>query len=250
MGNDLMNKKVLPWILPIIVLIFWYIITVPIQLVPNFVLPTPYMVVQSGYELIMNGQLLDDTVSSLIKVFSGLILGAVVAIPLGVVLGWSERLESMSSVIVGVLRPIPPVAWIPFSILWFGIGLVPGIFLIFMGCVFPILISTIDGVKRTDKVLIEAGQTLGTSNLQSLTKVVFPSAIPAIVSGLKVAVGIALMCTIAAEMVASNNGIGHLIITASNLFDTGAIIIGMLVIGIIGLIFDLVFRKVQKRIFW
>ncbi|MDR3291150.1 MAG: ABC transporter permease [Methanobrevibacter sp.] len=245
-----MNKKVLPLLLPIVILVFWYVFTVPINLVPNYVLPTPIMVITSAHQLIVSGKLFTDVVSTLIKVLLGLILASIIAIPLGVLLGWSKNLEEMSKFIVGILRPIPPVAWIPFSILWFGIGLIPGIFIIFMGCFFPILIYTIDGIKRTDKVLIEAGKTLGTSNFQTITKIIIPSSTPAIISGLKVGVGIALMCTVTAEMVASNNGLGYLIMNSSQLFDTGAVVVGMLSIGIIGLVFDIIFKEIQSKIFW
>ncbi len=134
--------------------------------------------------------------------------------------------------------------------MWFGIGTAPAIFIIFIGCVFPILIYTIDGVKRTDKVLIESAQTLGADDKTVLTKVILPSAVPPIVSGLKVGVGIALMCTISAEMIGSSSGLGYLILTATNLFDTGTTVVGMLVIGLIGLVLDYVFGLIEKRVFW
>lgn len=165
-------------------------------------------------------------------------------------LGWYSKLETLCSFVISILRPIPPIAWIPFSILWFGIGTAPAIFIIFIGCVFPILIYTIDGVKRTDKVLIESAQTLGADDKTVLTKVILPSAVPPIVSGLKVGVGIALMCTISAEMIGSSSGLGYLILTATNLFDTGTTVVGMLVIGLIGLVLDYVFGLIEKRVFW
>ena len=161
-----------------------------------------------------------------------------------------SKLETLCSFVISILRPIPPIAWIPFSILWFGIGTAPAIFIIFIGCVFPILIYTIDGVKRTDKVLIESAQTLGADDKTVLTKVILPSAVPPIVSGLKVGVGIALMCTISAEMIGSSSGLGYLILTATNLFDTGTTVVGMLVIGLIGLVLDYVFGLIEKRVFW
>ena len=159
-------------------------------------------------------------------------------------------MEELCSFVISILRPIPPVAWIPFSILWFGIGMFPAVFIIFMGCVFPILVYTIDGVKRTDKVLIESAQTLGASDWNVLKRVILPSTVPYIVSGLKVGIGIALMCTISAEMVGSSSGLGYMILTATSLFDPGTTVVGMLDIGIIGIVFDYVFTKAQDRIFW
>ena len=246
-----MNKRrILPFILPVAIIIFWYVITGGLHLVQPFVLPSPVDVCYSAINIIESGKLVKNTIDTLFKVFSGLILASVVAIPLGIILGWYQTLEDLASFVISVLRPIPPVAWIPFSILWFGIGTVPAVFIIFMGCVFPILVYTIDGVKRTDKVLIESAQTLGANDWNVLKKVILPSTIPYIVSGLKVGVGIALMCTISAEMIGSSSGLGYMILTATNLFDTGTTVVGMLVIGLIGLILDYVFGLAQKRIFW
>ncbi|WP_221061644.1 ABC transporter permease [Methanobrevibacter arboriphilus] len=245
-----MNKKVLSLIIPVTLIIIWFLITMVFKVFPDYIIPTPLDVLNAGYNLIITGQLLDDTINTLFKVLLGIILATIVAVPLGLILGWSERLEAMSELIVSILRPIPPVAWIPFSLLWFGIGIAPAVFIIFMGCIFPILVYTIDGVKRTDKVLIEAGQTLGANDFQILSKVIFPSSFPTIVTGLKVAFGIDLMCTVSAEMVGSTSGLGQMIMTASTLSNTGDIVIGMLAIGIIGLVFDRLFIHAQRKIFW
>lgn len=244
------EKKLLPFILPILLIVVWYIITSGLNLVPYYILPSPVDVFGAGANLVMNGKLLDNTINTLIKVFLGIILASIVAIPLGILLGWYESLDKLSSLIISILRPIPPIAWIPFSILWFGIGLSSAVFVIFVGCVFSVLVYTIDGVKRTDKVLIEAASTLGANNWDILTKVVLTSSLPYIVSGLKVGVSIALMCTVSAEMIVSSKGLGYMILTASTLFDPGTMVVGMIVIGIIGILFDLGFRKAQDKIFW
>lgn len=246
-----MNKrKILPFILPIIILVIWYIITSGLHLIKPYILPSPIDVCYSAMNSLSSGSLVENTINTLIKVFSGLILASIVAIPLGILIGWNQTLEDLTSFVISILRPVPPVAWIPFSILWFGIGAVPAVFIIFMGCVFPILVYTADGVKRTDKVLIESAQTLGANDWNVLKRVILPSAIPYIISGLKVGIGIALMCTISAEMVGSSSGLGYMILTASNLFDPGTIVVGMLIIGIIGIILDYIFGLAQKKIFW
>lgn len=237
-------------ILPILIIIVWYLITAVFNLVDPYILPSPVEVCFSAWNLILSGELFRDAFDTLFKVFAGIFIAAIVAIPLGILLGWYKRLEDICTFVISILRPIPPVAWIPFSILWFGIGTVPAVFIIFMGCVFPILIYTIDGVKRTDKVLIESAQTLGATDGVILKQVILPSAIPYIVSGLKVGIGIALMCTISAEMIGSSSGLGYMILTATNLFDTGTTVVGMLTIGIIGLILDFIFGYVQDKIFW
>ena len=237
-------------ILPILIIIVWYLITAVFNLVDPYILPSPVEVCFSAWNLILSGELFRDAFDTLFKVFAGIFIAAIVAVPLGILLGWYKRLEDVCTFVISILRPIPPVAWIPFSILWFGIGTVPAVFIIFMGCVFPILIYTIDGVKRTDKVLIESAQTLGATDGVILKQVILPSAIPYIVSGLKVGIGIALMCTISAEMIGSSSGLGYMILTATNLFDTGTTVVGMLTIGIIGLILDFIFGYVQDKIFW
>ncbi|WP_292784542.1 ABC transporter permease [Methanobrevibacter sp.] len=237
-------------ILPVIIIIIWYLVCDFFQLVPSYMFPGLADVAASFVKLAVSGQLFRDIIDTLYKVLFGMLLASVVGITLGIILGWYKRLERICSLVVSVLRPIPPIAWIPFSIIWFGIGVWPAIFIIFMGCVFPILISTIDGVHRTDPVLIEAAESFGASNSQMLTEVVIPSSLPFIVSGLKVAIAIALMCTISGEMIGSSSGIGYMILTSTNLFDTGSTVVGMLVIGVIGIIFDYVFTKIQEKIFW
>ena len=244
------KKELLPFILPAILLIIWYLLTDGLHLIPYYILPSPLNVFTAAWTLLSSGKLFMHTSSTLVKVFSGIILASVVAIPLGIVLGWYETLDRLSSLIISILRPIPPISWIPFSILWFGIGLSSAVFVIFIGCVFSVLVYTIDGVKRTDKVLIEAAQTLGANNWHILTQIVLPSALPYIVSGLKVGVSIALMCTVSAEMIASSRGLGYMILTASQLFQPGTVVVGMIVIGIIGILFDYLFRRAQNKIFW
>jgi NitT/TauT family transport system permease protein len=246
--RDEYKKEML--ILPIILIIIWYLICDLFQLVPSYTFPGPIDVANSFVKLTVSGQLFKDILDTLYKVLFGMLLASTVGIILGIILGWFKRLETLCRLVISILRPIPPIAWIPFSIIWFGIGVGPAVFIIFMGCVFPILISTIDGVHRTDSVLIEAAESFGASTSQMLTEVVIPSSLPYIVSGLKVAIGIALMCTISGEMIGSSSGIGYMILTSTNLFDTGSTVVGMLVIGVIGIIFDYIFTKIQERIFW
>ena len=246
--KDEYKKEML--ILPVILIIIWYLICDFFQLVPSYTFPGPIDVATSFVRLTLSGKLFRDIFDTLYKVLFGMLLASTVGITLGIILGYFKRLETLCKLVISILRPIPPIAWIPFSIIWFGIGVGPAIFIIFMGCVFPILISTIDGVHRTDTVLIESAQSFGASTTQMLTEVIIPSTLPYIVSGLKVAIGIALMCTISGEMIGSSSGIGYMILTSTSLFDTGSTVVGMLVIGVIGVIFDYIFTKVQERIFW
>jgi NitT/TauT family transport system permease protein len=237
-------------ILPISVIVIWTLLTTFTGLIPPYFLPSPSEVLKSFESLLMNGQLITDTSLTLLRVTLGLAVSALVGIPLGILMGWSKTANDLSSLMIGVLRPIPPIAWIPFAILWFGVGLESAIFIIFVGSVFPILINTMDGVKRVDKVLLESAYTLGANQMQTLRKVVVPASLPSIVTGLKVGVGVGLMCTVAAEMIGSNNGLGYLIFTSTSMLDTGSAIVGMLTIGVIGLGADYLFSRVEKEVSW
>lgn len=237
-------------ILPVLVVIIWASLTTFTGIIPSYFLPSPFEVLKSFEALIANGQLVADTSLTLIRVVLGLLVSALVGIPLGILLGWSKTANDLSSLMVGLLRPIPPIAWIPFAILWFGVGLESTIFIIFMGSVFPILINTMDGVKRVDKVLLESAYTMGASQMQTLRKVVVPASLPNIVTGLKVGVGVGLMCTVAAEMIGSNNGLGYLIFTSTSMLNTGSAIVGMITIGVIGLGADYFFSRIEKEVSW
>ncbi len=245
-----MNKTVMSLIIPIIIIIVWALLTTYTGIIPSYLIPSPSAVLVAFGNLLSNGTLITDTVSTLTRVLLGFIIAALVAIPLGIFIGWSKTANDLSSFIIGVLRPIPPIAWIPFAILWFGVGLSSAIFIIFLGSIFPILINTADGVKRTDKVYIESAYTMGASQLQVLKKVVLPAALPNIITGLKVGIGIGLMCTVAAEMIGSDNGLGYLILTATSMLDSASAIVGMLTIGVIGLGFDYFFRRTENKINW
>ena len=245
-----MRKTLISLIVPVIIVLFWALLTTYTGIIPSYLIPSPHDVFAAFEELLVNGTLVSDTLDTLTRVLLGFIVAAAVAIPVGILMGWSKTVENYLSFTIGILRPIPPIAWIPFAILWFGLGLGSAIFVIFVGSVFPILINTADGVKRIDKVYIESASTLGANQYQTLRKVVVPAALPNIITGLKVGMGIALMCTVAAEMIGSNNGLGYLILTATSMLDSASAIVGMLTIGVIGLGFEFIFTRMERKINW
>ena len=245
-----MRKTLISLIVPIIIIIIWALLTTYTGIIPSYLIPSPHDVFVAFETLLFNGTLFSDTIDTLTRVLLGFVVAAAVAIPLGIIIGWSKTVENYLSFTIGLLRPIPPIAWIPFAILWFGLGLGSAIFVIFVGSVFPILINTADGVKRIDKVYVESAYTLGANQYQTLRKVVVPAALPNIITGLKVGMGIALMCTVAAEMIGSNNGLGYLILTATSMLDSASAIVGMLTIGLIGLGFEYIFSRMERKINW
>lgn len=245
-----MRKFLISLIIPIFILLVWSLLT-SFNIIPEYILPSPADVLNSFLELIKTNELLIDTIATLSRVITGLIIAAAVAIPLGIIIGWSKKAEDLSNLTIQILRPIPPLAWIPFAMLWFGLGFESAVFIIFIGTFFPILLNTMDGVKRINKVFVESAYTLGASERQILSNVVMPASLPSIFTGLRVGIGIGLMCTVAAEMIAVKSGLGYLIMQSMNLIDTGGVIVGMLMIGIIGFILDYSFRKAEnKYVLW
>lgn len=200
-------------------------------------LPPPSAIVIGAWELIETGELfrhLRDSVKRELVAF----IFAVSAIPLGIAMGWSRVINEQFDVLIEVLRPIPPLAWIPLSILWFGIGDTQNQFIIFLGMFFPILLNTITGVKNIEPNLVHAAQCLGASELKILWRVVLRAALPSIVTGIRVGLGVGWMALVAAELVGANSGLGFLINDARTVLRTDYVIVGMMTIGVVGLFID------------
>jgi ABC-type nitrate/sulfonate/bicarbonate transport system permease component len=208
-------------------------------------LPSPLVVVETLGSLAASGTLWRDTGSSVGRIFLSWGLAAAVAIPLGIAMGRSERLERFVRPFVELFRPISPIAWIPLAVLWFGIGLSGKVFIIFIGSFFPVLLNTIAGVHGVPPILITAARTFGCSPLQLTTRVCIPAALPTIATGLRIAFGTAWMTIIAAEMVASKSGLGHMIIDGMEILRSDVVIVGMAAIGVLGFLFDALFRNFE-----
>lgn len=210
-------------------------------------MPAPTLIVSTGARMIASGELGYHLLASL-KREALAFLFALVAIPLGVAMGWFKRVNEQLDPIVEVLRPIPPLAWIPLSILWFGIGDAQNQFIIFLGMVFPILINTIDGVRSVDRNLVRAARSLGAGERHVLTRVVLKAALPQIVTGIRVGLGFGWMALVAAELVGANSGLGFLINDARSVLRTDIIVVGMLTIGVMGLAIDWTLRLAVRRL--
>jgi NitT/TauT family transport system permease protein len=194
--------------------------------------------------------LVDNTMISLREVLTGFFCAAVLAIPLGLLIGGSPEIRAYLNPAMQILRPVPPIAWMPFAIAWFGIGFNSVLFIIAMGAFFPILINTIDGVQGIRQRWIEVAEMFHASALEKLRTVIIPGALPAIWTGLRVSFGVAWMCVVAAEMLPGTTaGLGFLIMYAYNLGQLQVIGAGMIIIGIIGLGADILFQAGQARLF-
>lgn len=231
------------------IILIWELTTSVLGWFKWILLPPPTDVLMTMVTMVADGELFMHAGYSLMRVILGFLLAAVVAVPLGVLMGWIPQLSYIVDPIVEIMRPIPPIAWIGLALLWFGIGIQSAIFLVFIGAFFPILLNTVSGVRNVEKRLIEVAYTFGARDFNVLSKVVLPAASPVIYTGLRVGMGIGWMCVVAAEMIAVKYGLGNLIIEASNLAQTDKVMVGMITIGVLGLAINLLFEKAGDRMF-
>ncbi len=187
----------------------------------------------------LSGELPHDAATSLLRVLGGFAIGAGLALPLGLVMGARPAAYELMNPVLQVLRPIPPIAYIPLSILWFGLGNPPALFLISLGAFFPVLMNTIAGVRNVDAIYLRAARNLGAGEWTLFRRVMVPAAMPYILTGARVGVGVAFIVVIVAEMIAVNAGLGYRILEAREYFWSDKIIAGMASIGVLGLLIDL-----------
>ena len=210
-------------------------------------MPPPTEVLAAGWELIQSGELFKHFWASLQRELVAFVYASI-AIPIGILMGWSKTAQSLFEPIFEMLRPIPPIAWIPLAILWFGIGDLQNQFIIFLGIFFPLLINTITGVKNVEHNVVRAARCLGASETEVLTKVVFRAAMPQIITGIRVGLGVGWMALVAAELVGATSGLGWLISDARSVLRTDIILVGMVSIGAAGLFIDQGLRMVAKKL--
>jgi NitT/TauT family transport system permease protein len=197
---------------------------------------------------IVSGELPHDAVSSLYRVVVGFLIGTGLALPLGLAMGANRRIYGLLNPILQVLRPIPPIAYIPLAILWFGLGNPPAFFLISLGAFFPVLMNTVAGVKSVDAIYIRAARNLGADGAPLFFRVVLPAATPYIMTGIRVGFGVAFIVVIVAEMIAVNNGLGYRILEAREFFWSDKIIAGMITIGLLGLAIDSALARLSRHL--
>lgn len=210
-------------------------------------LPAPSAVLAAAWQLIESGDLIHNLIDSVRRELVAFVW-ACAAIPLGIAMSWWPLVEEQVDPIVEILRPVPPLAWIPLSILWFGIGNAQNEFIIFLGIFFPILLNTITGVKGIEPNLIRAARCLGASEASILTSVVFRAALPQILTGVRIGLGVGWMALVAAELVGAISGLGFMINDARSVLRTDSIIVGMATIGLVGLAMDGALRLLMRRL--
>ena len=221
-------------------------------------------------DLLSMGSLLTNIGVSLVRVLLGYSVAVLIAVPLGIVMGYSMTMHTMLGDFLNLFRPIPPLAWVPLVMAWFGIasladlfGIDRGpwfitlnnfkysmIFIIFIGAFFPVLTSSIHGVRNVNRVFIDTARVLGASRFDIFRKILLPAALPSMVNGMRIGLGIAWMCLVSAEMLpGSISGVGYLITHAYTMASTDIVIAGMFSIGLTGALMDWLFRRVERRRF-
>jgi NitT/TauT family transport system permease protein len=208
--------------------------------------PKPWEVAAGIVELARKGLLLKYVVASLFRVTIGFGLAVLVGVPIGLVLGWFERAFLAFNPLIQILRPISPIAWIPVAILWFHVDDRAPIFLIFLASVFPIMVSAMAAVRNIQPVYIRAARNFGVGRWELFRRVIFPATLPQVLTGLRIALGVAWLVVVAAEMIAVNSGLGYLIIDARNAGKKYDLVVaGMVMIGLIGLSLDQLVRRLE-----
>jgi NitT/TauT family transport system permease protein len=240
-----MKKGIL---LPLAVLVAIYFLwDGAVHLSKSDIFPRPYQVFLGIVELAQRGLLLKYIVASLFRVTIGFTLAVLIGIPLGLLLGWFRPAFLALNPVIQILRPISPIAWIPIAILWFKVDDRAPIFLIFLSSVFPITVTAIAAVQNIQPVYVRAAQNFGISQFDLFRRVIFPACLPQIITSLRIALGIAWLVVVAAEMIAVNSGLGYLIIDARNAGKRYDLVVaGMLLIGLIGLVLDLLVRRLER----
>src|SRR6266702_4153968 len=216
-------------------------------------IPGPWAVVAGIFELARKGLLIKYVVASLFRVTWGYVSAAMLAIPFGLLLGWYHRGEKSFNPLIQILRPISPLAWIPISILWFGVGDLAAVFLIFLASFLPMTLTAMNAVRNIATVHLNAGRNFGLSEMQLVYRVLYPAVMPQLIVGLRITLGIAWLVVVAAEMIAVNSGLGFLIVDARNAGNRYDLVIaGMVLIGVIGLMLDTAMRKLEtlKSLRW
>lgn len=246
-SNVKYQMAVLSWIVLIAFLLLWQVASSR-GWISVAILSSPERIFRKFIQMLGDGSLFKHVFTSLGRVLKGFALGAGIGLVLGLLIGLSKRLEAFTNLFIGLLRPIPPIAWIPLLILALGIGEQSKVMVIAIGSFWPMLLDTIHGVKSTDKSLLELGNVLEKSKKTIVLKIILPSAVPAIFTGARQAISRAWSCVVTAEMIAASSGTGYLIQYARELSQPALMFVGVAMIGLVGLLIDFIMMRLEKRL--
>ncbi len=235
----------------IVLLALWALVTNMGWVKPLF-LPTPQAVFQQFVEYVTgtanDKPLWQHFVASMFRVFSAFALACVTAIPIGIAMGMSRVMRGIFDPPLEFYRPLPPLAYLPLIIIWFGIDELPKVLLIFLSCFAPLALAARSGMRSASQEQINAAYSMGASYWQVIRHVILPSALPDILIGMRIAIGFGWTTLVAAEMVAANVGLGQMVLNASNFLRTDIVIMGIIVIGVVAYMFDLLMRWIERTV--
>jgi sulfonate transport system permease protein len=242
-----LRKYILPWIVPIGIIIAWQLI-VETGVLPKRIMPLPTDVVQSAWRLLQSGDLQAHAWISAQRALLGLFIGGSIALVLGLLNGMFRVGEELLDSTIQMIRTIPNLSLIPLVILWFGISETARVFLISLGVFFPIYLNTFYGVRQVDANLIEMGKSYGLSRFDLFWQVIFPGALPSILVGLRFSLGIMWLTLIIAETIATRSGIGFMTNTAREFMQTDVIVLAIIVYAIFGKLADVIARTFERTL--
>jgi NitT/TauT family transport system permease protein len=241
------ERKILGTISVVIFLTIWELIGNTLQLINPMFMSAPSLVMKAAVQLFTSGEIWNDLYVSGIEFFWGYGLSIIFAIPFGIAIGWYKKFAYICDPFVNAMNATPRVALLPLVIIWLGIGILSKVGIIFLGAVFPLLINTRDGVKTTPANLLTAARSFGASEWQIFRSVVLPSTVPFILTGLRLAVGRALIGVMVGELYAATAGIGFMITVAGATFQTDKVFVGVLIFAITGMILTDVIDRIEHR---
>ena len=231
-----------PWL---VIVLVWYAVRLS-GLVDPALVPAPHQVAQKFAELLQDRLLLDIWMSTQ-RVFIGVALGTLLAVPVGFCLGWYKGVRSFIDPVINFFRALPPIALIPLVIVYFGIGEAAKTAILFYASFFAAVIVMYEGIAQISPIFVRVARTLGASDSEIFTRVIIPLAVPHILTAVRVALGVAWATLVASELIAAQQGLGALIQNASSFFQLDIIYVGIICIGFIALAMDLVLRAVTRR---
>ena len=240
-------RKVKGLILPLFIIIIWTIIS-KFHIVNNYIVPSPKIVLGSAFEMLKSGELLKNLMVSFLRVIVGFTITFLVAFPLAIFLGSKPKAIPYVEPFLEFMRHIPPLAMIPILILWLGIGESSKLVIIFLATFFPVFSNTLNGVTNYDKKLLQVGEIFHFSRRDKFFRIIFPQAIPSIMTGIQLGLGYSWRSLMGAELIAASSGIGYMIIDAEQLSRPDIVIVGILSIGILGYFIDFCIIKISKKL--
>ncbi|HHT0463571.1 taurine ABC transporter permease TauC [Raoultella planticola] len=262
--NDKPQPRTLKWRWPLsrqltlsfvtlaVLLVVWWGVTA-LQLISPLFLPPPQQVLQkliaiAGPQGFMDATLWQHLAASLTRIAIALVAATILGVPVGIAMGLSPTIRGILDPLIELYRPVPPLAWLPLVIIWFGIGETPKILLIYLAIFAPVVMSTLAGVKSAQQVRIRAAQVLGASRAQVLWLVILPGALPEILTGLRIGLGVGWSTLVAAELIAATRGLGFMVQSAGEFLATDVVLAGIAVIAIIAFLLELGLRALQRRL--